>query len=160
MTAIERMDSQIGELMRQYSQMTRGKAVVPPKAATVALKIRELQRRKDELVHNERHSLGSLLPKDAKLRNEIYRHLLKLPLAADFLYASCVDLQGLLRRYGMNELTLSAKVAQICRLSKELAFTLSEFEETEQILSNNELLTESLDKRMESYLRHRMRITE
>lgn len=159
MTPTERIDARIRDLMGQYAALTRGRAVMPPKAATIAAKIKELQQRKAQMAADERHSLGSLLPKDAESRNEIYRHLLKLPLIADFLYGACVDLQSLLQRYGMNELTLSDKVQSICRQSKELAFTLSQFEGTKAILSSNGTLTEALDKKVESYLRRQMNIT-
>lgn len=159
MTPIERIDNKITELMGQYSQLTRGKAVMPPKAATIAAKIKELQQRRERLIAEERHSLGELLPTDPTQRNEVYRHLLRLPVVADFLYAACVDLQGLLKRHGMNELTLSAKVAHICRFSKELAFTLSQFKGTEAILSNDEEVIGRMFGELDDYLCHEMNIT-
>lgn len=159
MTPIERIDNNIAELMGQYSRLTRGKAVMPPKAATIAAKIKELRQRKSQLIAEERHSLGELLPTDPAQRNEVYRHLLRLPVVADFLYAACVELQSLLRRHGMNELTLSAKVAHICRFAKELAFTLSQFDGTEAILSNDDEVIGRMFGELDGYLRNEMNIT-
>lgn len=160
MTPAQRIDEQIRSLMGQYADLTRGRVVAPPKASRIAERIGELKRQKEALTAEERHSLGMLLPKDARQRNEVYRHLLRLPLIADFLYAACVDLQGLLERHGMNELTLSDKVSQICGLSRELAFTLSEYKGTEHILSNDETLVSALFKKLDSYLDRRMDITD
>lgn len=159
MTPIERIDNKITELMGQYSQLTCGRAVAPPKAATIAAKIKELQQRRERLIAEERHSLGELLPTDPTQRNEVYRHLLRLPVVADFLYAACVDLQGLLKKHGMNELTLSAKVAHICRFAKELAFTLSQFDGTEAILSNDDEVIGRMFGELDGYLRNEMNIT-
>ena len=142
MTPAQRIDEQIRSLMGQYADLTRGRVVAPPKASRIAERIGELKRQKEALAAEERHSLGMLLPKDARQRNEVYRHLLRLPLIADFLYAAC------------------DKVSQICGLSRELAFTLSEYKGTEHILSNDETLVSALFKKLDSYLDRRMDITD
>ena len=160
MTPIQRIDSRLAELSAEYSRLTLGKAVLPPKAKTIAAKIAQLRQERDRLIADERHSLGTLLPTNPDERNEIYRLLIKLPIISDFLYNACVELQGVLKRHGLNELTMTRRVGQISEMSKDFAFLLSEFPELEKILSADDTLIEALNKKVDSFLSQRMKIKQ
>lgn len=112
------------------------------------------------MIADERHTLGSLLPNDPQQRNEIYRLLVKLPIVSDFLYSTCVDLQSVLKRYGLNELTMTEHVRKISTLAKDLAFLLTGFPELEKILAADDTLLAALDKKTDSFLSQRMKITQ
>ena len=160
MTPIQRIDQRITELTAEYSRAIAGKSVLPPKAKTLAAKIAGLKAERDRIAAEERHSLGSLLPTDPKQRNEIFRQLIKLPIISDFLYGACVELQNTLRRHGLNELTMTHRVAQISAMLKEFAFLLTNFPELEKILSDDDLLISALDKKVDSFLSQRMKISK
>lgn len=160
MTPIQRIDSRLAELSAEYSRLTLGKAVLPPKAKTIAAKMTQLRQERDRLIADERHSLGTLLPTNPDERNEIYRLLIKLPIISDFLYNACVELQGVLKRHGLNELTMTQRVGRISAMSKDFAFLLSEFPELEKILSADDTLIEALNKKVESFLSQRMKINK
>ncbi len=159
MTPIQRIDSRLAELSAEYSRLTLGKAVLPPKAKTIAAKMTQLRQERDRLIADEMHSLGTLLPTNPDERNEIYRLLIKLPIISDFLYSACVELQGVLKRHGLNELTMTQRVGRISAMSKDFAFLLSEFPELEKILSADDTLIEALDKKVKSFLSQRMKIS-
>lgn len=160
MTAIQRIDNKIAALRSEYAALTRGCAVVTPKARKVADRIARLNEERLQIAVEQRHSLGSLLPKDPDKRNEIYHKLVKLPLIADFLYSACVDLSGTLAAIGLNELTMMEQVSRMKNLSKELAFSLSQFPELENILSADDSLISALDKKVDSFLTRKMKITK
>lgn len=160
MTPIQRIDQKIDALRRQYADLTRGCVAVSPKARQVADRISRLLNERREMVATERHSLGALLPHDEKQRNGIYLRLVKLPIIADFLYGACVDLQGTLKDIGLNELTMMRRVTDMQNLAKELAFTLSEFPELENILSADDMLIGALDRKVNDFLSRRMLITK
>lgn len=160
MTPIQRIDQKIDLLRRQYADLTRGCAVISPKARKTADRIARLLDERKEMIASERHSLGALLPHDEKQRNAIYLRLVKLPVIADFLYGACVDLQGTLREIGLNELTMMRRVTDIQTCAKELAFTLSEFPELENILSADDTLIGALDRKVNDFLTRKMNITK
>lgn len=159
MNAIDRKEQQIHDAMTQLGALTGGHAVMSPKALKLRERISRLTAELDAMRQHSSSSLGTALPEDEKLRNEVYRQIIKIPIAADYLYACCVDLRGTLSRHGIDELTLTRQIQQIRDLSKQLAFTLSQFKPLERILSDDDTLIAALDKKTDSYLTQRMRIT-
>lgn len=160
MTPIQRIDLRIAELSAEYARLTAGRAILVPGAKTAARKIAQLRQERERLIADERHSLGELLPTNPDERNEIYRLLVKLPIISDFLYGACVELSSMLRRHGLNELTLSRRVGRIKEEAKEFAFMLSNFPELEKILSADDTLIEALNKKVDSFLSQRMKISK
>lgn len=158
MTQLERIESEINTAKAELAAMTRGCAILPPGAKKLADRIERLKEKRNSIIVNSTSSLGECLPEDEAQRNEVYRLLIKLPLVADFLYASCVDLQSVLNRYKLTELTITRKVNAIRQQSKELAFMLSQFVPLEQILSADDALIDSLDRKVSSFLDYNMRI--
>lgn len=152
MTQIESIEREIELEKRKLSDLTRGCVVMPPGASKILNRIAQLNEKRDSIIANQGQSLGANLPNDEAQRNEIYRLMVKLPIVADFLYACCVELQGVMKRHNMQELTLSTKVKTIRDHAKDMAFLLSKFAPLEEILSNDDTLIDALDRKVNSFL--------
>lgn len=157
MKPIQNIDARIAALSADYARETTGRAILSARAKSLARKIAELQAERDRIIADERHALGSLLPDDPQQRNEIYRLLVKLPIVSDFLYSTCVELRSVLKRHGLNELTMTEHVRKISTLAKDFAFLLTGFPELEKILSADDTLIAALDKKTDSFLKQRMK---
>lgn len=152
----ERIDAQLKKLTAEYRATIRSQAVLPPKAAKLIVRIRELEKEKTRLLQQQRTSLRKALPDDERVRGEVYLALLKLPIIADFLYDATVSLRSLLSRHGIDELTLTDQVKQLKAISGRLALTLDEFPGTSELLSKDDTLIDSLHKKVNSFLLRRM----
>lgn len=153
---IDRIDSQLKQLAGEYRSIVRGNAVLPPKAAKLIAKIRELEDEKTRLIQQQRTTLRKALPEDEKVRGEVYLALLKLPIIADFLYDATLGLRSLLSKHGINELSLTDQVKQLKTISSRLALTLDEFPSTSELLSRDDTLIDALHKKVDSFLLRRM----
>lgn len=158
MTHLERIEKEIAEASAEMISLTRGCSAMPPKGRKLAEKIKRLKEKRDSVLANSTQTLAECLPADEAERNRIYKLLIKLPIVADFLYACCVELQGDLNKLNLKELTITRQVSGIKQQSKELAFMLSNFVPLERILSNDDALIDSLDRKVSSFLDYNMRI--
>lgn len=160
MNQIEQIELTIKAEMIKLRELTRGSVVMSPKAKKTADRIQQLTERRNLLIANQTYSLGENLPDDEDERNKIYRLMVKIPIVADFLYACCVELHGALKKYNIQELTLTTQVENIKKQSKDMAFILSNFKPLERILTNDDTLIDALDRKVESFLDRHMKITE
>lgn len=158
MNQIESIEKEIQSEKRKLASLTQGCVVMPPKAAKIMYKIERLKEKRDSIIANKTYSLGENLPENENDRNQIYLLMVKLPIVADFLYACCVELQDKLKQYNMQEITLSTKVKTIRDHSKDMAFLLSKFKPLEEILSADDTLIDSLDRKVNSFLHRNMKI--
>lgn len=158
MNIVQRIDERIQREMVRYNTEMRNRVTITPRASKISARIKALQEEKAQILSNERYSLASQLPDDETTRNEVYHQIIKLPIIADFLYSSTVDLQSLLKRLGVTEVTIAEKVKQIREISSKLAFLLSDFPALEKILSEDDVLIDGLHKKVDSFLRQRMRV--
>lgn len=153
---IDRIDMQLQQLAREYRTIVKNNAILPPKAAKLIARIRELEEEKTRLLQQQRTTLRRALPEDDKVRGEVYLALLKLPIIADFLYDATLGLRSLLSRHGINELSLTDQVKQLKAISARLALTLDEFPATSELLSKDDTLIDALHKKVDSFLLRRM----
>ena len=158
MTQIESVEKEIKLEKSKLSNLTRGCVVAPPGTSKILDRIARLNAKRDSLIASQGQSLGENLPENEEDRNQIYRLMVKLPIVADFLYACCVELQGTLKRHNMQELTLSTKVKTIRDHAKDMAFMLSKFAPLEEILSNDDMLIDTLDRKVNSFLDRNLKI--
>lgn len=166
---IRRIDARMAELHAEYLSIMRGHVVPTGRAMVIRRKmdalcenrekaVKEAVKAEAERKREEILSLGENLPQDETTRDRIFHMMLKLPLAADFLYALCCDLASELRKHGMTELTLTERTGRIKKEASELAFTLNEFEPLRKMLEEDDTLIDALDKKLTSFLGRNLNI--
>lgn len=120
MTRIERLES---ELDRQYA--LRGTAARQNNLYWMEKaqnKIRELEQELMEARKYAPRRLSEFLAdKDESVKNRVYKALLKVSLAADFLNECAEDAKEAVGELGLKEHTLTGDVAAVCKLSQKLA---------------------------------------
>lgn len=156
MTPIERIDKQLAGLHAAYRDAMRGRVVPSPQAAKITARINALRKEREAILTNQRHTLRSQLPDDETQRSEVFLHLLKLPIIADFLYDATLALRGTLKKYGVNELTLTEQVQQLRDISARMALTLDQFPGTSALLAKDDTLIDALHRKVDSFLVNRI----
>lgn len=59
--------------------------------------------------------------KSEEVKNDIYKHLLKISLAADFVNECCEQTKEAMRSVGLNDFTLRSEVDELCKLTQKIA---------------------------------------
>lgn len=117
---------QFEELKKKQSEYMRtGRALqamqLAPKIAAIKNELLEIDRREEERKYNEKVALRDLLPKDEVERNNIHKKLVKISLAADFLYDCLFDLECALNKMGILVNSLSDETNACCQSANTLA---------------------------------------
>lgn len=153
MTPIERTDSRIRDLQAQYLQLTRGKAVLPPKAAKIAQQIRDLEIQKQTLIDNERVQLSQVLPKNNALRDRISRLLIRTALEADTLADTLGTLREALKKYcTATDETITPHIRAAEREIAFVALLMDRTEQTKDILTRNDTLVDAHHRQTDRFI--------
>lgn len=87
-----------------------------------AKKIAEVEAELETAKKYQPMKLANVLDKkEQDVKNEVYKSLLKISLAADFANDCVEETKSVLSKLGLNDFTLRADVAEMCKLSQKIA---------------------------------------
>lgn len=100
-------------------------------------KIKEKEKELEECKKYRPMKLKEVLDgKSEATKNEVYRSLLKISLAADFVNDCAEEVKTLMKNLGFNDFTLRTETAELCKLSQKIASFV--------IIPNQRVLTDML----------------
>lgn len=120
--AAEILRQRIAILQEGLRREMSGKMVLTPRAKTIMQRISEAENELEEALHPTKAPLSQLLKDDPEARRRIYRRLFKVPVAADLLYSTLVDLQSAVRKLGVTEVTISETIATARKAIERVVF--------------------------------------
>lgn len=87
----------------------------------IAEQIESVKKELEEARMYEPRKLNECISRDEMLRDDIYRKLLKVSLAADFCNNCIEEVKSALRKHGLNDFSFRRDVDDLCKLSQKIA---------------------------------------
>jgi len=120
MTRIERIEAELEKMRRYTREATQRNDLVwlmRNKKKTEELE-RELQKAR---AYAPTRLSDILSDKGEEVKNRVYKSLLKISLAADFVNDCAEETKEVMRSLGLNDFTLRSEVDELCKLSQKIA---------------------------------------
>ena len=157
MTKEERLRAELEKLYKYRRQ-----AVLKNDVVWLSLNDRKIREKEDELerCRMERPmTLRAVLDsKGEDVKNRVYKALLKISLAADFVNDCAEEAKALLKELDLNDFTLRAEAKQLCELSQKIASFVVKPQQrclTDMMVDNDDFISschEAADKHPEETL--------
>ena len=104
--------------------------------------------------------LDILNDKGEDVKNRVYKSLIKISLAADFVNDCAEDAKSLLKELGLNDFTLRAEAQELCKLSQKIAsfvITPNQHVLTDMIVDNDKFIAQC-HKAADSHLKKTLKL--
>lgn len=120
MTKLERLQAERDKLIMWRNEAMKNNNLMN------MYKIQEKINKKDEEIEEAkkyapRKLLDILNGKGENVKNRVYKALLKISLAADFVNDCAVETKEVMKELGLNDFTLRADAEELCKLSQKIA---------------------------------------
>lgn len=159
MTKEERLSAELQKLydLRRFAIMKNDLMWLARNDAKIREKEQELKRAKK----NRAVSLLELLEEQGEdTKNRVYKALMKISLAADFVNDCAEETKSLLKEFDIRDFTLRAETQELCKISQKIAsfvITPNQSILTDMIVDNDKFITQC-HKAADSHLKKTLKL--
>lgn len=155
MTEREQLQSRLQHQQRLLAEAMRGRLIPTKKAVEIN---EAIQITKAQIERLDRDAAEELALKKAPIEDVL--EVIALPLLADVMNDFVAGVDGMLRKHGCQQTIFSTYTQQIRRASLAIIDTLATAEFGQQLLDVDDTLVDALRKKIISFLKQRMNITD
>lgn len=155
MTQREQLQSRLQHQQRLLAEAMRGRLIPTKKAVEIN---ESIQLTKAQIEQLDRDAIDKLNLEKMPIEKAL--EIIAMPLLADVMNDFVADVDGTLRKYGCQETIFATYTQQIRRASLAIIDTLATAEFGQQLLDVDDTLVDALRKKIISFLKQRMNITD
>lgn len=155
MTQREQLQSRLQHQQRLLCEAMRGRLIPTKKAVEIN---ESIQLTKAQIERLDRDAADKLNLEKMPIEKTL--EIIAMPLLADVMNDFVADVDGTLRKYGCQETIFATYTQQIRRASLAIIDTLATAEFGQQLLDVDDTLVDALRKKIISFLKQRMNITD
>lgn len=159
MTRLERLQAERDRLIMWRSEAMKNNDLINMARADkkIAAKEKEIEEAKK---YAPMRLLDILNGKGEDVKNRVYKALIKISLAADFVNDCAEEAKDVMKEIGVNDFTLRAETKELCRLSQKIAsfVCFKEGNALADMMVNNDTYIEQCHRHADAHLKRTLKL--